>query len=117
MKIIVKHRHHIPSPSLTALITQQLEAVGKTRQIDEARVLVERRLEASPPFFVSAHLVTPGPDVFAEASDHTLRAALQKTIAQLAAHIGQLHQKRDRRNRNKRKATQPAPFALSSARA
>lgn len=116
MKIILKHLHHIPSPSLTALIAQQLEAVGRTRQIDEARVLVERRLEASPPFFVSAHLVTPGPDVSAEASDHTLRAALQKTMAQLTANIGQLHEKRARRVRSNLKASQPARLAAPGAR-
>lgn len=116
MKIILKHLHHIPSPSLTALIEQQLEAVGTKRQIDEARVTVERQLEASPPFRVSAHLVTPGPDVFAEASDHTLLAALQKTMAKLAAKIGELHQKRARRARNNRQATHPSPSALPSAR-
>ena len=116
MKIILKHLHHIPSPSLTALIQKQLEELGKTRQIDEARVTIERRLEASPPFSVSAHLVTPGPDVFAEASDHTLRAALQKTMALLAANIGQLHEKRARRARNSVRTSQPGRSLAPGAR-
>lgn len=115
MKIILKHLHHAPSASLTALIHEQLAELAKTRQIDEARVTIERQLEVSPPFRISAHLVTPGPDVFAESSDHTLRAALQKTMAQLAANIGQLHQKRARRDRN-RQTTQPNRFAPPSAR-
>lgn len=116
MKIILKHLHHTPSTSLTVLIEQQLKELGKTRQIDEARVVIERRLEASPPFSVSAHLVTPGPDVFAEAADHTLRAALQKTMTQLAANIGHLHQKRARRARDIRKPSQPARLAASGPR-
>ncbi len=116
MKIILKHLHHIPSPSLTALIAQQLEAVGRTRQIDEARVLVERRLEASPPFFVSAHLVTPGPDVFAEACDHTLRAALQKTMAQLTANIDHRHLKSARRARSNQTTSQPTRLTAAGPR-
>lgn len=40
MKIIFKYLHHVPSPSLTAWIEQQLGELGKTRQIDEARVVI-----------------------------------------------------------------------------
>ena len=94
MKITIKHIHHTPSESISAMIEQQLDALGKTRQIDEARIVIERRVEASPPFRVSAHLVTPGPDVLAEAVEHTLRAALDKTVAQLAAVIDRRHLKR-----------------------
>ncbi len=116
MKITLKHLHHTPSTSLTVLIEQQLGELGKTRQIDEARVVIERRLEASPPFRVSAHLVTPGPDVFAEAADHTLRAAWQKTMTQLAANIGQLHEKRARRVRSNLKTSQPGRSPAPGAR-
>ena len=63
MKITIKHLHHTPSPSLVTLIGQHLGEIAKTRQIDEARIVVEQRLEASPPFRISAHLVTPGPDI------------------------------------------------------
>ena len=41
---------------------------------------LERRHEGSPPFRVSVHLVTPGPDVFAESCDHTLHAAIGKVM-------------------------------------
>ncbi len=102
MKIRLKHLHHTPSTSLTALIGRHLEALGKSRRIDEARIFIERRLEGSPPFSISAHLITPGPDVFAEAADYTLRAALIKTMDQLTANIGHLHQKRARRARKSR---------------
>lgn len=100
MKFILKHLHHKPSSSLAATIRGRLDELGKSLRIDEAHVLVARRLEASPPFRVSAHLVTPGPDVFAEADDHTLYAALHKAIAQLEDRIRHRHLKRAKRIRN-----------------
>ena len=100
MKLHIQHRHHSPSAAFTALVTQQIESLREALQIDEARVLIERRLESSPPFRISAHLVTPGPDVLAEAVDHTLRAALQKLVAELESRIDHRHRKRARRKQD-----------------
>lgn len=116
MKLILNHRHHQPSPSFTALVKQRLESLREALQIDEARVLMEHRPEASPAFRITAHLVTPGPDVFAEAVDHTLRAALDKMIGQLEARIDHRHQKRARRGPNPLKKTSPAQLASVGAR-
>lgn len=99
MKLTLRHIHHQPSPAFAALIARQLEALQNRLVIDEARVVIERRSEASPAFHISAHLVTPGPDVFAEADDHTLHAALKKTVEQLEGKIGQRIGKRARRLR------------------
>ena len=112
MKLILQHRHHQPSPSFTELVQKQIESLSEALQIDEARILIERRLESSPPFRVSAHLVTPGPDVLAEAVDHTLRAALQKLIADLESRIDHRHQKRARRKQNNFKSAAPAKIPL-----
>lgn len=111
MKLILRKINHHPSPAFTALIKQRLEALREALQIDEARVLLERRLEASPAFRVTAQLVTPGPDIFAEAIDHTLRAALDKMIGQLEARIDHRQQKRARRGPGPLKKTSPAPIA------
>ena len=100
MKLHIRHRHHQPSPSFTALVASQLESLSPALQIDEARVLIERRLEASPAFRIAAHLVTPGPDIQAEGVDHTLRAALQKLIAGLSDRISYRQDKRARRVRS-----------------
>jgi ribosome-associated translation inhibitor RaiA len=115
MKIVLKHIHHSPSASFTALIEQHLKELGKSLQIDEARVVIERRLEASPPFGISAHLVTPGPDVFAEAEDHTLRAALLKMIDQIERRIDHRLLKRTTRSRQSKNPS-PGRFATSGAR-
>ena len=98
MKLHIRHRNHKPSPSFTKLIREHLETLGEELQIDEARVLIEHQPEASPAFRVAVHLTTPGPDVEAEAADHTLRAALQKVIAQLAGRIAHRREKRDGRS-------------------
>lgn len=87
MKLLLTHHHHQPSPSFIALIKQRLGSLREALQIEEARVLIERRLEESPAFRVSAHLVTPGPEIVAEAVDHTLRAALGKMFGKLEAPI------------------------------
>ena len=116
MKLILKHIHHSPSPSFTALIEQQLKEVGKSLQIDEARIVIERRLESSPPFRISAHLVTPGPDVFAEAMDHTLRAALLKAFEQIEARIDHKRMKRAGRLQRHTKTASPGQFAIAGTR-
>lgn len=72
---------------LRHILRREIEALARLRQIDEARVSVTREDETSPPFRVRAHLVTPGPDVFAEARDHTVAAALAKVKKQLSAAI------------------------------
>lgn len=107
MKLRIQHHNHQPSPSFTALISSQLESLQPALQIDEAHFRIERHLESSPPFRVTAHLVTPGPDIQAEAVDHTLHAALHKLVAELSARIDHRHQKRARRVRSN--LQQPAP--------
>ena len=116
MKLILKHSNHQPSPSFTELLKKHLEPLREGLQIDEAHVFLERRLEASPPFRITAHLVTPGPDVFAEAVDHTLRAALNKMTAQLEARIDHRHQKRARNVQDRFKSTSSGHVAKSGTR-
>ncbi len=115
MKLIITHHHHQPSPSFIALIKQRLESLREALQIEEARVLIERRLDESPAFRVSARLVTPGPEVVAEAVDHTLRAALGKMFGKLEAPIDHGQQKRARRVPNFLQKVSPASVASPGA--
>lgn len=83
MRLNVKH---VNTPSLDVLdswVEKQILALGRVRQIDEANVRLARLQDASPAYQVNVHLVTPGPDVFAETRDHTLRAAFEKAMKQL----------------------------------
>jgi hypothetical protein len=97
MKLTLTHRNHAPSVSVIEMIENELKSLLPSLQIDEARVRLERSLTDSPPFSVSFHLVTPGPDVIVRSSDHTLRAAILKAFQRIAAKIGHREVKRARR--------------------
>jgi len=97
MKIVLKHLLHKPSPSLLELLEKELDALLPDLRIDEARVQFERCPDGSPPFRVAIHLVTPGPDVMVETTDHTLRAALLKAFAAVRDKIAHRNLKRARR--------------------
>ena len=83
MRLNVQHFSVRSTNALDSWVERQLLALGQMRQIDEANVRLEHHHEASPPYHVRVHLVTPGPDVFVESCDHTLRAAFAKAIAEL----------------------------------
>ncbi len=89
MKLTLSHRNHEPSRSIIAMIEHELESLLPDLQIDEARVRIERNLTDGPPFSVSFHLVTPGPNIIVKTSDHTLRAAILKAFERIVGKIGQ----------------------------
>ena len=97
MKLTVQHHHLRSSDELDALIENRILALQPRLQIDEANVRLACSLEESPAFSVRVHLVTPGPDVFADRRDHTIRAAIEKVMADVEAKIGSRFEKRRRR--------------------
>ena len=88
MKLNVQHLNLRSLHSLDSWVEKQIFTLGRARQIDEANIRLIRLENASPAYRVNVHLVTPGPDVFAEGRDHTLRAAFSKVTAQLREKIG-----------------------------
>lgn len=83
MRINLQHLNLRSSERLDRWVEDQVIALGEVRRIDEANVRLERRSGSSPPFVVHIHLVTPGPDLYADSRDHTLRAAFAKALTQL----------------------------------
>ena len=69
------------------LVEAQLRRLESLAAIASARVTLERRHEATPAFRVLTLLEVPGPDVHAEARDHTLQAALLKVVKDLERQI------------------------------
>ena len=104
MRLNVQHLNIRALDRLDAWVERQLRALGATRQIDEANVRLVRLENASPAFQVHVHLVTPGPDVFAESRDHTLRAAFAKAMTQLREQITTRATKRLQRLKSNLKA-------------
>lgn len=99
MKLTLQHFAIRSTNALDAWIENQIFSLQPRLQIDEANVRVALRRELSPPYHVRVHLVTPGPDVFAEGNDHTLRAAFEKVMRQLREKI--THRVRKRLQRAK----------------
>jgi ribosome-associated translation inhibitor RaiA len=104
MRVNVQHLNIRSLHQLDAWVERQILALGAARQIDEANVRLVRLLDASPAYQVHVHLVTPGPDVFAESRDHTLRAAFVKVMAQLRDQIGRRASKRLHRLKSQQSA-------------
>lgn len=97
MKFILKNLTHPVSPAFSSTLKERVHSLSEVLRIDEAQILIERREKSSPAFKVAAHLVTPGPDVRAEAVDHTLRAALTKLFDALKSRIAWRRRKQSRR--------------------
>lgn len=97
MRLNVQHFGLASTDALDSWVEKQILALGRLRQIDEANIKLTRHANSSPPFQVEAHLVTPGPDVFAEARDHTLQAAFTKVLDQLRETITSRETKRLRK--------------------
>ena len=110
MKLTLEHHHHAPSPQFSALVESEIKALQPALRIDEARVSIERQPEARPPFRITAHLVTPGPDVCADATDHTLRAALGKLIRRIRDKITHRSARKARRHKS-HFSGRPAPLS------
>ncbi len=97
MRLNLQH-HSIRSTSiLDSWVEDQIFALREHLQIDEANVRLAHRPEVSPAYEVHVHLVTPGPDVFAQGRDHTLQAALSKVLNELDEKIANRHLRRERR--------------------
>ena len=104
MRMNVQHLNIRSLDMMNAWVEKQLRALGTIRQIDEANVRLVRLKDASPAYQVHVHLVTPGPDVFAESRDHTLRAAFAKAMSQLHEQITSRASKRLQRLKSNLKA-------------
>lgn len=94
MQIVISHKHVKSVDEQDSLVEQRLFALADRLQIDEARVEFERRWDATPPYRVGIHIVTPGPDVVAEGEDQTLSAAVLKSLRQLDAKVRQRETRR-----------------------
>ena len=107
MKLSFKTSLYQPSGSFYAQLRDKLAALCKIMKIDEAKILVEKRAEYSPPYRLSAHLVIPGPDIMVESTDYTLRAALHKLEGLLYSRIEKKKLKQMHRSSGRCQKTSP----------
>jgi ribosome-associated translation inhibitor RaiA len=112
MKLTVQHFHIRSIAAVDTLIEERIIALQPRLQIEEANVRLEHQQESSPAFRVHVHLVTPGPDLLAEGRDHTIRAAIDKVMAELEQKITLRWFKRSQRI----KSNLQSPSALRAKR-
>lgn len=97
MKLNVQHFNLKSTDELDSHVENRIFALQPRLQIDEAHVRLERHRESSPAFTVRIHLVTPGPDLFAERCDHTLQAAVEKAMQHIESRLAERAAKRRQR--------------------
>ncbi len=97
MKILLRYFGLNARASWRGLVEAQLRRLEGLAAIASAQVTLERQHEVRPAFRVVTWLEVPGPDVHAEACDHTLQAALLKVARDLEKQI------RARKNRQAEK--------------
>ena len=97
MKIQLRYCGLNARSALRELVEAQLRKLDSLAAIASAQVTLEWRHEARPGFRVLTLLEVPGPDVHAEARDHTLEAALLKVVKDLERQIRSRRRRRAER--------------------
>ena len=87
MKIQFRIRGLNANASLRTWLEQQLERLHRLIPVSAAEVVLEHQREATPGFRAQVHLAVPGPDIHADARDHTLEAVWLKVTKKLRQQI------------------------------
>ena len=87
MKILLRYCGLNARTAWRELVETKLRKLESLAAIASAQVTLEWRHEVKPGFRVLTLLEVPGPDVHAEARDHTLQAALLKVVKDLERQI------------------------------
>lgn len=85
------------SASLRAWLEQQLERLRRLTPVTAAEIVLERQQDSAPAFHAQVHLAVPGPDIHAEARDHTLAAVWLKVTTALRRQIERRKARQDSR--------------------
>jgi ribosome-associated translation inhibitor RaiA len=87
----MKTQFHILGLTLNAgsraWLEKQLTRLHNLVPVTTADVVLERQRENAPAFRAHVHLAVPGPDIHAEARDHTLEAVWLKVTTALRKQI------------------------------
>ena len=83
MKLTISNLNLPLDRSLDAIVENRLVALSERLRIDDATVVIERRVEASPPYRVHLHISVPGPDLHTEMLDNTPIQALTRALKEI----------------------------------
>jgi len=97
MKLDFRLRGWKSSAGLHRLVQTQLGGLQNSHDVSNAQVVLARDGRATPAWSAQVHLEVPGPDLRAEARDHTVEAAWRKVVADLNGQIGRRLERRRQR--------------------
>jgi ribosome-associated translation inhibitor RaiA len=101
MNIELRFRGLNATAKLRRWLEQRLEQLHGLIPVSSAAMLLERQRDAAPAFHAFVHLAVPGPDIHAEAREHTLEAVWLKVAAALRKQIEQRETRRKAREKSK----------------
>lgn len=110
MKLTIRHRSLRSFHALDAMVENHMIALAELCRIEDASVILERRSEESPSFRAEVRIAVPGPDLSAEAVDHTAANAFRRAVLELEGKLRDRSQRRERRVVAHRK--HPANFRI-----
>jgi ribosome-associated translation inhibitor RaiA len=87
MQLTINNLNLPVGSSLDSLVENHLTALSQQVHIDEAKVVIERRIEASPPYRVHLHIAVPGPDLHTERVAFTPIQALTLALKEIESKI------------------------------
>ncbi|MFN0069354.1 MAG: HPF/RaiA family ribosome-associated protein [Limisphaerales bacterium] len=73
--------------SLRGWLEKQLERLHSLIPVSAAEVVLEQQRDHAPAFRAQVHLAVPGPDIHADARDHTVQATWLKVFKNLKKQI------------------------------
>jgi len=111
MKLEFRLRGWKSSAALQHLVEHQVQRLADFAAISAAEVVLVRSPATTPAWTARAHLQVPGPDLRAEARDHTVEAAWRKVVAALHGEIGRRHLHRRHRLDERRRMRPPGRSA------
>jgi ribosome-associated translation inhibitor RaiA len=101
MKIDFRLRGGKHSAALQHLVQTQIDRLRAFVTVEAAQVVLERQRAATPAWVARAHVQVPGPDLRAEARDHTVEAAWRKVMQELYGQVGRRLDRRRHRSDTK----------------
>lgn len=108
MKLDVRLKGWKSDARIRRFVQDQLECLPNFGFVSDAQVVLVHARQGGPAWTASAHLAVPGPDLKAEARDHTFEAAWRKVMDALHGQITDRALRRRHRHDERRR---PRPAA------
>lgn len=100
IRLTIRHFGLRSTDRLDSMVENGLLPLRSRLRIEEVSVLLARYHERSPAFHARIAVVTPGPDLLASATGHTIEAAFEQALLELSRRIDARAIKRVRRLRS-----------------